>query len=222
MSIRQKNFDGLSNLRYEDHAILNGLDHFKKRLGRAYYADVEVFKISEKTSELPLVLDLYSNLSLVEVLIFHEKGMWGYIHPCTGEELETVCFDKAVDDLKAKSSQPLSIEEFNIFLSDCAIVVKSIYANSIEEELKNIFNAIGEHYVHLTHNLTKTPYEIFVPVFSEDLLPTQARLGEYNSEQSREDYYSFWGLYFAEKDDAVIYDLSKKSFISGDLYMLDQ
>jgi hypothetical protein len=38
---------------------------------------------------------------------------------------------------------------------------------------------------------------------------------------SNKDYFSFWGLYFDSEEDAVIYDLSNKSFISGDLYMLN-
>ncbi len=207
------------DLRIENKSIYNGLEEFKREISRAYFGDVDVYKLHTNRNTDAIVLDITTDLNLIEILVYHQKGIWGFMDPCTGEHHETISLDSALTALREKNPDSIVLEELNIYLGDCAIVIKRIYPYSIEEQLKNIFSALAKHYVHLTRELTETPYEIFVPVYSEDLLEKTDinLLGDQLNYET--DYYKYWGLYFEDKNDAVIYDLSNKSFISGDLYM---
>ncbi len=221
MPIHLENFENNLKLRLDENPQLVGFEAFKRSLERDYFADVTIRNCSLDNSTGNLVVEMDCNLELVEMLFHLQKGTWG-----TGESYESSkvspSFSKALMKLKERNNFSIDVEEFSIFLKDCSIVIKKIYANSIEEQLANILNSIAEHYVHLTRGLTEKPYEIYVPVFEDDLMEYGGTLTKIQTANNHiRDYFGFWGLYFDSEEDAVIYDLSTKSIVSGDLYLLN-
>ncbi len=101
-------------------------------------------------------------------------------------------------------------------------MIKNIFKNSIQDQLNLILQSIAAHYVHFTKKLTETPYEIYIPVFEEDLFENNTQIRDIRiSNNQPKDYFNYWGLYFESEEDALIYKLKDKSFIPGDLLMLN-
>ena len=146
----------------------------------------------------------------------------GQLDRTTNNDLIDSAFAAALSDLRAANSCKIDIEELTFFLVDSEITIKRIYENSVEQQLGNIYKELAKHFMYLSNNQSKIPSEIFIPVFEENL-EEKFKHGmclEHASSNKR-DYFNFWGIYFSHNDDAVIYDLSMRSIISGDLYMLD-
>ena len=221
MPIHLDNFKNNLKLQLDNNPQLNGLDAFKRSLEKDYFAEVTICNCSPDKNIGNLVIEMECNIDLVEVLFHSQKGTWGEIITKVGC-LTTTSFSKALTELQQLNEQPIDVEELSIFLKDSSIILKKIYQHSIQEQLGDIVNAIAENYVHLTKGLTEAPYEIYIPVFEEDLWENDNKLSNIKSgNNSRNDYFAFWGLYFDSEEDAVIYDLCNKSIISGDLYMLN-
>ena len=221
MRIRQEHLDGLFGSRVEQEPILHGQKCFVKHVGRAFLAHVDIHESKHQTNFPSIVIDVHSNMKLKEVVYCQQDGVWDFLNPYTGEDIETVGMDEALKELRLQNPKGPQLEELNLYLGDCTIVIKRLYKNSIEEMLSRIFNNLAEHYAHLTQEHRIAPYEIFVPVFAEGLPDKCLEEKHGKPHYCGCDYSRYWGLYFEDKNDAVIYDLSKKSFISGDLYMLD-
>ncbi|MBT8181380.1 MAG: hypothetical protein KJO53_07310, partial [Eudoraea sp.] len=131
-------------------------------------------------------------------------------------------FSRALKKLNKLNSRRIDIEELSIFAKDCSIIIKNIFENSIEEQLRQILQTIAEHYVYFSKRLTETPYEIYIPVFEEDLFENESKLKNIRAgNNKKKDYFKYWGLYFESEKDALIYDLKNKSIIYGDLFMLN-
>ena len=222
MRIEQQKFDDVFKRYVEDPPLLQGQERFTKNVGKAYLAHVDVYELTQEYRKNALVIDVYSNMKLGELVISQQRGLWDLIDPCTGKEIKAESLDVSLQALKKQNPHGPQLEELNIYLGDCTLVVKRLYHNSIEKELGKILDTLAEHYVHLSQEHTRFPYEIFVPVFSEEAGDSCDHQSHRLPEKCACEYYRFWGLYFEGIKDAVIYDLSKKSFISGDLYMLDQ
>ncbi|NAS13413.1 hypothetical protein [Poritiphilus flavus] len=223
MSIHLENFKNNLKLRLDDNPQLHGFQTFKKTLERDYFSEVSIricFKEAAKTENL--VIEMDCNLDLLEMLYHLQKGTWGGNLSEEEDLPPNSSFARALDQLQELNEISIDVEEFSLFLNDCSIIVKKIYSNSIKDQLGSILSTIAEHYVYFTKGLSETPFEIYVPVF-EDTIPendyTLSKIRE--ADNQTKDYFGFWGLYFDSEDDAVIYDLSNKSIVSGDLYLLN-
>ena len=222
MPIHLENFENNLKLRLDDNPQLVGFEAFKRSLERDYFSEVTIRNCSLDNSVGNLVVEMDCNLDLIEVLFHLQKGTWGSSNSAEGQAGESSAFSEVLAKLKDLNSFSIDVEEFSIFLNDSSIIIKKIYTNSIEEQLANILSSIAEHYVHLTRGLKETPYEIYVPVFEDDLLENGGTLTRIQTANNHiKDYFGFWGLYFDSEEDAVIYDLSTKSIVSGDLYLLN-
>ncbi len=223
MPIHLDSFNTNLHLHLDDDPKLNGLGEFKRCLERAYFSKVTIRNCSPDNSQGRLVVEMECNFDLVEVLFHLQKGIWGDTKITRQTDYKAVSFTKAFTRLQSRNNMAIDVEEFALFLNDSSIVIKKIYASSIEDQLGNILNTIAENYVHFTRGLSETPFEIYIPVFEdgrwEKNIPTLSKIK--TEDNCKVDYFNFWGLYFDSEDDAVIYDLSKKSIISGDLYLLN-
>jgi hypothetical protein len=218
----QESFRNNLKLKFEDNPDIDGLARFIKRIERDYYSSVSVRTCVYNTDKNSLVISLECNFDLVEILYYQQKGFWGC--PPNGEKCMTSSppFAMALAELKRLNTDDLDVEELSLFMRDSSIIIKKIYQNSIGEQLETIFEQLAAHYVHLTKKLTETPYEIYVPVFEDDFTKEQQTLANIKTgNNSKRNYFGYWGLYFDSEEDAVIYDLGNKSIISGDLYMLN-
>lgn len=198
------------------HVSVDGLEEFIGVLEKNFFSKVKVQKHKAEPAGVDLVISLKCDLTLVEVLHHFNRGIWG------GFESSITNLQAAFESLTRKNPKSISIAELSLELKDTSVIVNRIFENSIPSQLHEIFLEIGEHYVRFTKGLTEIPYEIYVPVFDEDIAKKIfIGLEQRNAPQGTLDYFSFWGLYFASEDDAVIYDVQRHAIIRGDLYMVD-
>ena len=194
---------------------IEGLDCFKNNLEKYFFSEVIVRDYASEATSAKLVLELNCNFGLTEMLHHLNMGTWGNF------ESKELAFPRLLETLRKSNDVAIEIEEFSIFLKDTSIIINKIYDESIPEQLGPILRSISENFVHFTKGLTEVPYEIYAPVFEENLLENDATLKNIKSGNNKvKDYFKYWGLYFYNEDDALIYDLKNTSVISGDLQML--
>ena len=215
-------------LQLDDNPKIKGLDAFKRSLEKEYFATVSIRNCHATSTDqitenqCNLVIDLECNFTLVEVLFHLEKGSWGRAAMAAAARQPDSAFQKAFTLLSGMNSIPVDVEEVSFLLKDTAIVIKKICSNSICGQLGKILKTLDAHYVYFTRELTETPYEIYLPVFEEEIPSSNTLV--YNIKRdlnSAKDYFRYWALYFDSQEDAQIYDLQHKTIISGDLHMLN-
>ena len=221
MPKRSTDFNKISSFTIGRNICTDSVDTFRKKLEREYFADVTIRNVDDSEHRSNLVVEFQSNFSLVEFLFQIQKRNIGKISRQFNEDFQDLAFSGALKQFRAENNRLIDLEEINFFLSDCEITIKKIYPNSIEDQLGNIYKMLAQHYMYFTFKQSRQPSEIFIPVFEENLEENfKPELHVEESVSSKRDYFNFWGIYFSHNDDAVIYDLSTRSIISGDLYML--
>lgn len=209
------------SIRLDENPALRGLDDFKRNLEKDYYSQALIRSCSQNGDQGHLVIEMQCPFNIEELLFHLKRGNWG------AGELDISCIDggnylaKRVWQLQQLNDIQIEIEELALLLNDATLVIKNIYQHSIEIELDQILAALGAHYPHFTKGLNEAPYEIYIPVIEETLIPTQPIESKPHTKAQNPVYLRHWGLYFDSKEDAVIYDLRSRSFISGDLHMLN-
>ena len=222
MQNKQDNFRDNLRIKLDDNPQIKGLVEFKKSLERDYFSNVSVRNCSSDIARENLVVEMDCNFKLVEILSHLQKGTWGRMYSAQNSWSKSSPFSRALRKLNKLNSRQIDIEELSIFTIDCSIIIKNIFENSIEEQLRQILQTIAEHYVYFSKRLTETPYEIYIPVFEEDIFENDAKLKNIRAGNNKEkDYFKYWGLYFESEKDALIYDLKNKAIIYGDLFMLN-
>ncbi|MEL6917289.1 MAG: hypothetical protein AAFO99_06120 [Bacteroidota bacterium] len=222
MPIHQDSFK--NNLHFQFNKDLNiaGLDSFKKNLEKDFFSEVTIRHRSSGGTNRSLIIELDCNFGLHEILHYMKNGSWGHMLKNDDTLEESSLFSRSLLQLKELNCFDIDVDEFSIFLNDTSVIINKIYEQSIPEQLEHILTKVAEHYVHLTNGLTEIPFEIYVPVFEEGLLENDTTLANIRTaNNSQKDYFNYWGLYFDSEDDAVIYDLAKKTIVPGDLYMLN-
>lgn len=222
MQNQQDNFRDNLRIKLDDNPQIKGLVEFKKRLERDYFSNVSVRNCSSDNARENLVIEMDCNFTLVEILSHLQKGTWGRMYSAHNSWSKSSPFSRALKKLNKLNNRRIDIEELSIFAKDCSIIIKNIFENSIEEQHRQILQTIAEHYVYFSKRLTETPYEIYIPVFEEDLFENESKLKNIRAgNNKKKDYFKYWGLYFESEKDALIYDLKNKSIIYGDLFMLN-
>ena len=201
---------------------INGLDVFRKVLEKDFFSTVKISSpIGPQVGvSAKLVVEMYCNLGLIEMLSHYNKGNWGATFDRQGENspLQT-----AFRQLSEQNTIEIDIDEFTLFLKDTTVIINATGPQSIPLHWDTILSEMGSHFVHFTKGLTEMPFEIYLPVFmgtTTDNIPTLLTISAETYDQN--DYFRYWGLYFESQEDAVIYDLKNKSIIEGDLFMLNR
>lgn len=225
-----KNFRKHLKLQLDSNPYLKGMEVFSRSLEKEYFAKVKIRNCCTEISESDqfnkppsLVIEMECNFNLVETLYYLEHGNWGEAAtPLSTRGTLNTAFNKALITFRESNSMEIDVEELSLQLKDTVIVIKKLYAQSIGEQLGQILQTLAAHYVHLTRGLTETPYEIYLPVFEEEIPSSHALLGKLKkTANSAMDYFGYWALYFDSVPDARIYDLERKCIVSGDLHMLN-
>ncbi|MCX2719408.1 hypothetical protein [Lentiprolixibacter aurantiacus] len=208
-------------IRLDGNPPISGLDDFKRNLEKDYYSTALVRSCSQSGDRGNLVVEMHCPLALNELLFHLQNGHWGtgnmdYIHINGANPLT-----KRVWQLQQLNECPIEIEELALELNDVTLIIKKIYPHSVEMELDLILAALTEHHTHFANGKGESPYEIYIPVIEEQLIPIQPKFSETISKYADPVYLRYWALYFDSEEDAVIYDLRSRSFISGDLHMLN-
>lgn len=195
---------------------LVGLDGFKKNLEKHFFSEVNIWNNNQDEWGCNLVIELNCNINMFETVLNFDHGNWGSF----GQNQFSV--KKGLNTLRELNNIPIQIDEFSIFLEDTTIIINKIYEQSISDQLENILIALSKNYFQLTKGLTEIPYEIYVPVFEENHDENASLHGRIQTgNDTKKDYFKFWGLYFESEDDADIFDFGSSLIVKGDLYMLN-
>lgn len=221
MSMHRECFSRNLEVILDNDPKIKRIAEFKSNLERDYFAKVQVRNCRTRTDQLNLIIELECNFSFKEIVFFTKNKEWGNRNErCTG--IDVANFSQAITNLRNANDLAIDVEEFSLFLKDTSIIIKRIYHNSIDEQLSVLLNYITEHYASITKGHTETPFEVYIPVFEEDILQNDVKITAIEKGQNdKRDYFGFWGLYFESEEDAVIYELSKKKIITGELLMLN-
>lgn len=200
----------------DDNPQIKGLKQFKDQLEKDYYSDVQIRDCSTVSNVCYLIIELKCNLRLEEAVYLLKQEGWG------SKQASKSCLKEAIGVLENQNSFDIQVEEFSLFLLDTSIIIKRIHQRSIEEQLYALLYEIAEHHPSITKKSAETPYEIYIPVFEEDILENDRKITaiEEGKNESK-DYFTYWGLYFDSENDAVIYELPKRRIFSADLFMLN-
>ncbi len=204
------------DIELDNNPQINGLEQFKRQLEKAYFSEVQVRDCCSDSTSCSLIIELGCSLHLHEAVQMLDQKDWGmYRHGKTA-------LQDAVAILQLQNELDINIEEVSIFLKDTSIIIKRIYPKSVEEQLCTLLGKIADHYHDITKASLETPYEIYIPVFEEDIMENDIQLEAIETANNQlTDYFSYWALYFESDEEAVIYELSKRQMIGGELHMLD-
>lgn len=193
---------------------INGLDNYLKFLEFHYFSEVSLRNYTINNIGLDMTLDINCPINLLEMLGHFNKNRWGKSIGLTTSPLQ-----KGFEILTKKNNTNLDIEELTLILNDTSIVIKKISEKSILHQFNDIITELANHYIYFTKGLTEKPYEIFVPVFEDNIENdvNNDKLNCIQKENNPQSYFEFWGIYLDSLDDALIYDLNKNAFIPADL-----
>lgn len=191
-----------------------GLNVYLKSLEKHYFSEVSLRSYTSTDGCLEMAIDMRCNLKLQELLGFHYKGRWGSNGSLTSP------LKSSFDLLTKQNDLQLDIEELTFFLNDTNIIIKKIYNQSIPELLDEVIYEIANHYIYVTKGLTEKPYEIFIPVFEDNItesIPDINNCGIGIHQKTPKSYFEFWGVYLESEEDALIYDVSRNMYIPANL-----
>lgn len=196
----------------------NGLDTFLKTVEKDFFASVQVkCKYDNLENRAGLILDLYFNIGMVDCLRHFNQGDWGD-DPFSNESRNNIThsLSNALKKLNAQNSHDIDILEMSFHFQETSIVISRLSDRSIPKQIGKILSKIGEHFVYFTKGLTVMPYEIFVPVFEDNLLKS-------NPSRKQTGYFDYWGLYFDEdlQHNAMIYSLQRRKLQEEDLFLFE-
>jgi hypothetical protein len=219
--MQREGFSKNLSVRLDDNPPITGLDDFKRNLEKDYYSRSMVRSCSQNSDQGNLVIEMECPLELDELLFHLKKGNWGHGNMGFNTANGGNPLAKRVWQLQQLNECPIEVEELALQLKNVTLIIKRIYAHSIEMELDLILCALAEHHMHLAKGRDELPYEIYIPVIEERIIQIQPEISEAPLNEIDAVYLRYWGLYFDSEEDAVIYDLGSRSFISGDLHMLN-
>ncbi len=218
MPLNKDDFDNFSRVGFNKNLEIEGLDCFTKNLEKHFFSQVTVRNCSTSNFSVNLVIELDCNFGLTETLHHFEKETWGNF------QSPKKSFAGALQQLKECNDLPIEVEEFSLFLKDTSIIVNRIYNESISLQLENILIKLNQHVIHFTKGFTEIPFEVYIPVFEDNVMENEHTLlmNIKSGNNSEQDYFSYWGLYYYSEDEAVVYDLKNQSIIKGNLQMLNR
>ncbi|GGW43341.1 hypothetical protein [Arenibacter certesii] len=220
MSIQKNNFYNNRRIGNKPTNHIVGLDSFRRRLEKDFYAEVYISDYGLNEEEASLCIEIKCNLSLSESLYFLENPDSLSTTTQNLNSRKTLLFTKAYSDLRRKNNISLDIKELNIVLTDTTIFISKVYEQSIYQQLENIATELALHHIYYTKGLSENPYEIFIPVFeANDLTPGIGAINHplRDSNIPSDDYALYWGVYYDHTEEAAIYDLQSQKLIKGDI-----
>lgn len=212
MSFYLDDFKDNPHFKFNKDFQIRGLESFKSDLEKHFFSIAGVCNYTSDKNESLLAIELNCNLSLVELLFYFNRGDWG----------KDRFLSAHLQELAKINGVTVDVDELSIHLKDTSIVINRIYDLSIAQQFENILTEIAHHYVHFTKGLSEVPYEIFVPVIEETNLENNTSfLNMVHGNNSKNDYFRYWGVYYLSQDEPSIYDLDSLALIAGDLFMLN-
>ncbi len=192
---------------------LKGLDLFKKKLEKHFFAEVDIRKCVTDHTGVELVIEVKCTISFALAIQHFRVDILS--DPGINSSFLTNC----LSELRDVNIESVDIKELSFLMSDTSIFIQKAYDYSIAQQLDNIMRVVMNEYNHIISRLKEIPLEIHIPVL-EDMAAkedTPTFLSDFDRPITGKDYFTYWGLYFDSAEDTVIYDVEKSSFIFEEL-----
>lgn len=210
-----------TNLSPQDNALrpnnLIELSTLKRTLERDFFANATITYNEVDPTHIDLIIHLDCNFGLTESLFHLNNGNWGNFQNCISGDVRTSPFHTILFELENDYGVTIEIKELSIHLKDTSIIITKLPNCHIQDHLENILNAVSGNFVHFTKGLCQMPYEIFVPIYEET--ENSFSVSE-KVHHTQPNYLGFWGLYFEDEDDALVYDVNNKKIIEQSTFFL--
>ena len=188
-----------------------GVAVLRQFLERYCFGEVRIQQWLGNGDGIGLVIHVDCPITLGDLLHHFQLGTWG----CPSEEAkEDAAFRELMevqDYLETLNEYEVDIDEFNIQLKDTLLIFQKTDPRSISMNWKALFNELSQHFRDFSQGGVRIPEEMFFNVLLEDY---GVAVEEYGSLSSH------WALYFPEDSRSWIYDLSKRTLTTEDLYIL--
>lgn len=195
-----------------------GLDDFINRLERDFFGTTRLnCKYDAKNNKVDMIIYIHLNFQLMDCLRHLNNGDW--LEVAIPKDNSIACnLEKSLRELNAQNSIKFDISELSLHFEETTVIVSRLYERSIAKQMGEIISEIGNHFVYFTKGLTEMPYEIFVPVFEDDI-PTTGN----QPKKNKSGYFDYWGLYYdnEHQHQAMIYSLRKKKLYQEDLFLFE-
>lgn len=217
MFFNQDNFNANSNSRVNKVVSFSGFQNFIANLEKYFFSRVTLRENISNDGKINLIIELDCDLTLAEMVFHFDKGNWGTYNQ------SAFSFADEIYALGDETNNEVDIDEFSLFLKDTSIIINKIYNQSIPDQLENIIVEICRNHTTITRGKTEIPFEIYIPVFEENLIDNGSVTNKIQTgSNNRNDYFDFWGLYFdSDNDEAMIYELGQSFVHDADLFMLN-
>ncbi len=204
-----------NTIRYADtipSCVLENLETFRTQLERAYFSNVLLRITKNEENLIEVGIEIQSNFWLSESICYYNNYNWlkGESNPNTFRLQQFYC---SFSELKSNSAITIDISEFAIYLHDTSLIISKVYKNSITNQLDAILSSVITNMNNLIDTNLELPTEIHMPVLYED----KKKL----TNDIKNSYFGFWGLYYESEEDAVIYDVNNNTISKVDLFMVN-
>jgi len=218
MSTNWGNYDVSAFRGYSDDVNLAGLEKFKNKLEKHFFAKVAVRKCTTEREDIELVIEV--NAAIDFALAIQHFRIDILSNPGVNSNFLMNC----LLELQEVNSASIDIKELSFLMSDTSIFIQRVCDYGIAKQLDNIMRIAMNNYNNIVSQLNEVPSEIHIPVFEDvdhinDSLPL---LSDFVKRTTEKDYFTYWELTFDSARDTVIYDVERSSFILEELcYIYD-
>lgn len=218
MSTNWGNYDISTFGGYSDDFDLTGLEKFKNKLEKHFFATVAVRKCITEREDIELVIEVSGTIDFALVIQHFRIDILS--NPGVNSNFLMNC----LLELQEANTESIDIKELSFLMSDTSIFIQQVCEYGVAQQLDNIMRLVMNDYNYIVSRLNEVPSEIHIPVFEDvdrnsDSLPLLSNFAQRTTEK---DYFTYWGLTFDSVRDTVIYDVEKSNFIFEELcYVYD-
>lgn len=191
------------------------IELFTKILERDLFSNCTIRVVESNRDSVVFIADINCNFCLAD-------GLFQFNSITSDRDNIATKYDnspiyQAVKSVNENLMFSTDFKEISINFEDVSIIIGRIYPLSILEQLEVIFKRLSYHFAHFTKGFTEMPYEIYLPVYEDDL-PNQTgkKVG-----RNKFDYFKYWGLYFNSDSNMKVYDCRTQLLVDGDFFLIE-
>lgn len=214
---KRKHYDSeLSGYSYDLNLV--GLDTFKKKLEKHFFAIVDIRKLMNDGKHVELVVEVDCTINFA-LAIQHFR-----VDVLSNVGVNSNFLMNCLTELQHKNTETIDIKELSFLMSDTSIFIQQVCEYGVVQQLDNVMRILMNDYHSIISRFREIPREVHIPVLEDtnNVDDDSLLLAEFGKRTTEKDYFTFWGLYFDSREDTVIYDVEKSDFIFEELcYVYD-
>jgi len=218
MSTNWGNYDIGSFRGYSDDLNLEGLEKFKNKLEKHFFATVDIRKCITEQEDIELVIKVNATIDFA-LAIQHFR-----IDILSNPGVNSNFLMNCLLELQEVNSVSLDIKELSFIMSDTSIFIQQVFKYGVAQQLDNIMRIVMNDYNYIISRLKEVPSEIHIPVLvdTDHGNASLTLLSDLTKRNTEKDYFTYWGLTFDSAIDTIIYDVENSDFIFEEVALVPQ